>query len=318
MPVKLLAQRARKWLNDISGPALAGRNLQYMVFCIIGIHLCDVLENTPDNGSSRETLNRIADGLRQSDSETLKDKIGAVKLLLCLKILSYQGFAQELLTQISREYGELFLQIGSPVPLQFKAIQVFLYDMGLIKAAPKAAAIVMEDLCTDPLEILRMSKVRLAEICEYINSACIHGTGDGLVMSDPGSDPALLLIRLLIPVMMQRFRENDLETGTMILRSLNYLGMQKKVILDTVLNFIVGQQQSGGGFGFQPQISKFVNNEKALSPDISIANTISCLWSIAETNDPGFRLFSVFRIGAGVADSSKKNGRSMRRTILQI
>lgn len=284
-------QKTRRWLSDISNSPDIGNYLQDLILCIMGIYLCDRLENKSDHPRAKQALSALSHHLEKFDMELAKEKIGAVRLLLSYKILWFYGLDPGILLKISKEYAGLFKKIGSPVPMEYTAIQMFLYDMELIDTKPGARIINSKDIYHEPLEILSASKEKLVEICELINTASLYGTAS--VPGQPGY--CAELIGLLMPVMFQRFRVNDLEPGLMILRSLNYLGLKDKVILDNVLDFLPGQQRNNGSFGYQPRGSKFISQKEVLTRNLYLLNTISCLWSIAEIVVPGFRLFALFK-----------------------
>lgn len=288
---KKVLQKARQWMGDISNSLNNSEYLQDIILCIIGIYLSDLLENKNNRHPSKRTLKLLSHQLENCNIDLAKEKIGAVKLLLCLKILRLYGLEPGILSEISKDYANLLNKIVFTIPMEYTAIQMFLHDMKLIDTKPQTRMINSKDIYDEPLEILLGSKEKLNEICEFINAATLYGTAS--VSSDPES--LAEMIRLMIPVMFQRFRSNDLETGLVLLRSLNYLGLKDKKILDMALGFLKGQQRADGSFGYQPQGSKFFSKTKFLSRSLYLSNTVSCVWSIAEIVIVGFRLFALFK-----------------------
>ena len=90
------------------------------------------------------------------------------------------------------------------------------------------------------------------------------------------------------------FRQYNLEIGTLLLRSTNYLGLRADRAFQMGLTFVLAQQQVDGRFGFlAPEISRLRSIKPNLDDvfDIYLPLTVSCLWAIAEATYPTFILF---------------------------
>ena len=115
-------------------------------------------------------------------------------------------------------------------------------------------------------------------------------------------EPELLeQLATVIPVWMLCYlRQYNLEMGTLLLRTMNYLHLQD-IAFSTALNFVLMQQQPDGRFGFLgPEASQLRSTKPQFNEefDLYLPLTVSCLWAIAETTNPDFILFNSIDEGA--------------------
>ncbi len=113
----------------------------------------------------------------------------------------------------------------------------------------------------------------------------------------PSADPELLgRLVVVLPVwMLYYLRQHNLEIGTLLLRTMNYLHLRDDFAFQMSLNFILAQQQLDGRFGFfAPEISQLQSFKPHFDNIFALylPITLSCLWAIAETTNPHFILFS--------------------------
>lgn len=112
----------------------------------------------------------------------------------------------------------------------------------------------------------------------------------------PLAEPKFLeQLAVVLPVwMLYYLRQHNLEIGTLLLRTMNYLHLQGDPAFQMGLNFVLAQQQPDGRFGFlAPEISQLRSTKPQLDEvlELYLPITISCLWAIAEVTNPDFILF---------------------------
>lgn len=113
----------------------------------------------------------------------------------------------------------------------------------------------------------------------------------------PSVEPALLKqLAIVLPVWTLFYlRQYNLEMGTLLLRTMNYLHLREDIAFQECLNFVLAQQQLDGCFGFlAPEVSRLQSNKSDFNDafELYLPLTVSCLWAIAEATNPDFILFS--------------------------
>lgn len=113
----------------------------------------------------------------------------------------------------------------------------------------------------------------------------------------PSANPELFeqLAVALSVWMLYYFRKYNLEIGTLLLRTMNYLHLRGDRAFQMGLNFVLAQQQPDGRFGFlAPEVFHLRSTKPDFDEtfDLYLPLTVSCLWAIAEVTDPDFILFS--------------------------
>lgn len=95
-------------------------------------------------------------------------------------------------------------------------------------------------------------------------------------------------------LMMAALRRYKMELGSTLLRSLFYLGKREGLAIRTALQFILNSHNADGSFGFFDEEIKQLRKdgpEPYASLRIHLPVTLSCLWTLAEANLEGYRLF---------------------------
>ncbi|GLV59270.1 hypothetical protein KDH_60970 [Dictyobacter sp. S3.2.2.5] len=111
------------------------------------------------------------------------------------------------------------------------------------------------------------------------------------------ADSLRTLSSLLPILMLDSFRDYNLEAGMQILRSMRYLHLYDHKSRGAGLNFLLAQQQADGRFGFlSHELTQLNPEEQQASPDLYVylPLTVSFLWTVAETAHPQFVLAQSF------------------------
>lgn len=116
--------------------------------------------------------------------------------------------------------------------------------------------------------------------------------GQSLPLAETG---LLSQLAVVLPVwMLSYLRQHNLEIGTLLLRTMNYLHLCEDIAYKIGHNFVLAQQQLDGRFGFfAPEISQLRSIKPRFDEifDLYLPITVSCLWAIAEATNPDFTLF---------------------------
>lgn len=211
-------------------------------------------------------------------------------LLFCQHILSKEGRRVEGIAAVAAQVAEA-LQSLPMIPLRYAGESILLYQLGYGKR-PTFPPLMIEEASGGPLGLLRSGEDRVRSVCNNVSAAT--GFGQRRLKTDP--DVCKYLERILPIILLQSFRDYRLETGAILLRTLRYMRVPRNKTLRLAIEFLIDQQRSDGRFGYfaieTDEISSLENHQEFDSiRQLYLPITLSCLWALAETAVPGFRLF---------------------------
>jgi len=93
-------------------------------------------------------------------------------------------------------------------------------------------------------------------------------------------------------------RRYKLDEGLMLVRAMNYAGMNPSKPFEEAIRYILAQQREDGSFGFYAEeIDLIRKSDSGFDPSQSIVlpTTVSAIWTIAESTMKGFSLFGSLR-----------------------
>jgi len=212
----------------------------------------------------------------------------ALELMLAHYILSSHSLPASALTSFAEDTANSFVQKKLQSPDEYASIPLLLHRLGLISVFPQPSALSQADIGGGALELLLASDEHLRHICFRISGASLFGRE---VIC--GSRETLRDLALVLPsIMLQQLRIYNLELGTALLRSLNYLKIDQIMALTSGIRFVEAQQRNDGAFGFFAINSKDTgtgDNEGTVHR-LYLLTTVNCLWAFAEICIPDFRL----------------------------
>lgn len=150
-----------------------------------------------------------------------------------------------------------------------------------------------------------LSPVQLEGVLEHMTPGASRQETDHLVtavasatdcgtrpVTTPGNRQRHGFDELLLGIAMYELRQYDLDSGTRLLRTLLYLGLDECTMFNACVEYIYLQQRAEGAFGF---FGPVVDADAAIgSVDealrVLVPTTLSCLLVLAECNQPGWRL----------------------------
>jgi hypothetical protein len=286
-----IARRARSWLIANAVLPHDAESLSDLLTALIGVYICDSLEGVRARPSSVRVGRLLSEYLETSGISLEPDTYGTSRLLLAHYILSSYGFPPGALSITARDTATAIDSTRGPLPTEYNTVLLLLRRLKLTDREPKAKKLTQSDIGDGALEILMAERDELRQICEQISDASLYGTA-----TVPGSgETRRRLAQALPPMTLQRLRMYDLELGTMLLRSLAYLKIQRNDVMKTGLGFLELQQRTDGAFGY----FAYEIHRGGDVPDAVVVRrwyltiTAACLWTIAELRVPGFKLLPV-------------------------
>jgi hypothetical protein len=92
-----------------------------------------------------------------------------------------------------------------------------------------------------------------------------------------------------------------LDEGLMLIRAMNYAGMNSSKPFGEAIRYILAQQREDGSFGFYAEEAALIRrSNQGFDPSqrITIPTTVSAIWTISEATVEGFSLFPSIRAAA--------------------
>lgn len=295
---RLCFVRAEAWLQTLAAPTSHGGetscDLDELLQILFVVWLCEralhAEARSPDYVALTE---RVAERLCRTVAAGAFEPCAhdATLLLLCHGILTEQGRPACGIANFAHELT-VTLDNGRVIPLPHAGEAVLLAQLGY-RSYPARVTLSAADAGGDTATLLRADGVRVRAVCDAIAAA----TQFGLVplAAEPAVRDSLAFV---LPIILAAsLRQNDLETGTAVLRALRYLRLTRTRLARQAITFVADQQQGDGRFGFLAAEIAATTTARGWLPfdaarRLYLPITVSCLWALAETTIPGFTLVS--------------------------
>lgn len=288
--------RATAWLSDLAGANGPSRDqiaLGDQFRLLFGLWICErAVGATTPLPAVVATAQRVARLLQaEADASTFDPfKYDATLLLLVARILHEQERPAAGIDAFAAHLATALVDLPC-IPLRFLSEGVHLAALGY-KVRPPVPTLTPDTIEGDALTLFRADKEQLRAIGAIIAAATHFGR------HAPRAEPDLLAtLRLVLPpILLETLRRGDIDTGAVLLRTLRYLRLTPTQTVRDATTFLAGQQQRDGEFGYfsARAIVTYEEMKHGCEADLDIGLhlpiTVSCLWSLAETTVPGFRL----------------------------
>ena len=294
--VRRAGESAHRWLLSLVEPGEVQTQLPTLLNILIGCWICEKgLSADPGSRGSRATADSVLASLnfRSQEGEQFLALLNcdAASVLLSAGILRAREKKTEVLDRFVRLVASTMSEHVTPSDLRDTGLFATRFLLSRLQLGPVPARRTISE-CT----YLRDPRLIHADASTIRNVAdgIAEYTNFGETLSDP--NPIVIAdIRMALRVLMIYYLRNyNLEMGCLIQRAINYL---TPTVVDCdieAIRFILLQQQPNGCFGFlAPEIYRMRATECITNDiDIYLLTTISCLWSIAETTQKEFKLFT--------------------------
>ena len=277
---------AETWLRGLS-VVLRQRNFsERSLQCLLGLWICErALDQTRRDGP-RELAAIISKQLAPLQEAAISS-FDSKLLLLALYIVRKCGYPAHALESYGRKIADAFRQyaathddhVGERIVLARLGLSNYPCNIAVDPSVTHAAA---HDVLRGDLEAIRNLYARICAATHFGTQECRWFRGRGQIA---------FVIRVLL---IDALNSYDLATGAMLLRLAAYLGPANEAVIRDAQSFLRLQQLSDGRFG-QYDLHAEALRDAGLdaSLDLYLPLTVSCVWALAESAIPGFRLFSL-------------------------
>ncbi|WP_201360811.1 hypothetical protein [Dictyobacter formicarum] len=293
--VRSAGARARDWLiaaQDLIKSA-STLNPRYAFQILVGLWICEQAliedQSYPCTSSyTHKVCQCIPENMDEAQDFLYADP---ALVLFSLGILRFFDVHSDQIELFAAKISEL-LQ-GHVDQNEEEASELFLVRFLLrrLRLYPPLPAYTLRALT--PSELIHADDATIDMLVKNIAAA----TQFGQVTRELKTDFMCTLSSLLPIIMLDYFRDYNLETGMQVLRCMRYLHLYENKSRRSGLNFLLAQQQADGRFGFFAyELTQLQSTEQQSSPDLYIylPLTVSFLWTIAETAHPQFVLAQSF------------------------
>jgi len=255
-----------------------------MMQILLGSWLC---ECTCQDSGGRDRLYIFAKTLDERLQRELKEgrfdpfAYDPKLLLLTHNILSLNGCNGPGIEDFAEQLGRAFDTL-SMIPLERHGEALLLSKLGYY-AAPLVPRLDLYPAKPDALWILRADETVIRSLCANISAATLFGQ----CPMHGSKDEHGLLVYVLPIILLQSLREYNLELGTILIRTLCYLGQIEDAAIPLAAKFLLDQQREDGKFGhFDVEVTKIAKETKSEPSEVAkrlyLPTTVSCNWAIAE------------------------------------
>lgn len=244
--------------------------------------LCSDIE-----GKIHDRVSQIIDKIRAKLLVNLNnniDKCDSVMLLLYYVV--EQNIFNQSLPEL-RDYADMVSSAleevsSSDIVPSYQAARILLYRLDLL---PKPLPLNLT-FYPDLFSIITGSEKLALDTVKHIDF--ITSYGHYSIFAPKGLDI------VLESIMMHFLQKYKLETACNFLRVLSYLKTEESLSIRTARHFIFTNQEFEGSFGFIDKQVRYISlktSEPQALLQLKIPMTLTCLWSLAESDLVSYRLF---------------------------
>jgi len=295
---------ARCWLLGLIGHSSSGAhilNLDALMKALVGLWTCELLLGFESRSEQFLSVLRGVEVRLQVSTNTVEAGEHDTKLLLLtLGLLRGHGCCAQSLEQFGRRLSTALREVEG-APQSHRTVTWLLYQLGYELALVPTPVMTWADFAGGPSQLIRADVERIRSVCSAVCEATHYGQ-----RSLVGSAQTIRhLSHILTAILVQTCRGYDLETACLLLRSIHYLPTPRGITVRQGIDFLMNQQQAEGRFGL---LSRESEKLRAVDAGTNVVNsrlylpvTVSCIWTLAESLEPSFNLFS--SVMAADADS---------------
>jgi hypothetical protein len=234
----------------------------------------------PFNLELAGTISKQSNSLAASDFFSCDAKL----LLLCISIIRECGFRAIRLEEHAQKISDAVRKCGDGH--DDVGLTMALHRLGL--AGWPSSDVTQVIFRRSTIDLMASSPEEIRDIYNAICTATYFGTRrypDGLQRRKIEYAVKVLLTDAL--------RSYDISTGATLLRAAAYLGMAGDSVFQNAISFLRLQQLLDGRFGQYDLVAKRLT-DSGLDPclDMYLPLTVSCIWSLSESEGSTFRLFA--------------------------
>ena len=292
--------RSRQWLLKVADTQRGIATLTGVMQVLTGVWLCEcATETAPPSLEFRSLVARVADRLASEDEAGRFDPLSYDPnlLLLCYGFLVRHGHWNRRINTFAEELAHAFMRMPT-IPLRHAVVATLLSRLGY-GPCPPPQLFELPDTCAGALPLLQAGTDGIMAVCGNVAAATCFGTAELRASSEVRD-----VLALTLPViMLTSFRTYDLEIGSLVLRTLGYIGTPETPLIRSSRQFLLMQQQRDGRFGYlAKERTAFLEAESVTSAVVEerldVPISVSCIWALAEA--VGANLFSsVGELSAG-------------------
>lgn len=281
-----------RWLHGIAHSRSGGEALELRARLQLLFGMW-VGENAVGICAPSRTLRQLVEGtaaeVRRRDEVNVFDPYGydSKLVLLCHMAMVQLGSGTEAISRFALAIAEA-LQDLPELPPRYGGEAFVLHRLGYLPR-PRPPRLTGEHLTSSGLALLRSDRDAIRAACRDVAGASFFGTRP----VDLAPARSVELAESFGFLLLDALRNYDLEAGTLLLRTLRYLGARQRRFIRLAADYLSAQQQEDGRFGYLGrEIIKMRNPRLDADVEIYLPITVSVLWALAETLAPGFRAVS--------------------------
>ncbi|MFI5023876.1 MAG: hypothetical protein ACHQRJ_19770 [Alphaproteobacteria bacterium] len=277
---------AQTWLRGLSVVLRQRDFSERSLQCLLGLWISErALESTRSDGlhGLAGVISEQLAPLQEAAISSCDSKL----LLLALYIVRKCGYPAYALENYGRKVADALRQDAAAHD-DHVGEAIVLARLGLSNY-PCGNAVDLSDMRAAAHNLLHSDPEAIRSLYARICAATHFGTQECRWF--PGRQQMAFVIRVLL---IDALNGYDMSTGAMLLRLAAYLGPTNEAVIRDAQSFLRLQQLSDGRFG-QYDLHAEALRDAGLDArlDLYLPLTVSCVWALAETAMPGFRLFSL-------------------------
>lgn len=232
-------------------------------------------------GVAHEVCALALDRLGATDARSLRRSDGTMVLLCAALAVELFGAAPPALAAQAREVAGALADLPMTADPDFRPASWLLARMGLGLASFPASAALEEPL----LPLLLGDDAAVRGTVERIENGSVYGVF-------PATAPDGLSA-VLDAIAMRRLALYDIPLACRLVRAATYAGRGDGLACRTARTFLLTNQAADGSFGFFERELALLRSERSIDEaTLKLPVTLTCLWTLAETRDDGYRLFA--------------------------
>lgn len=293
--VRSVGTRARDWLvaaQDLAEPA-AALSPRYAFQILVGLWICEQgLIEDQSFPCTKPYTHKVCQCIPEGTDDVLDFLYSDPALVLfSLGILRFFDVHNSQLELFATKISALLRE--HPDQDEEEASELFLVRFLLRRLHLHAQLPAYNLHEMSPSALIHADDATIGMLIKHITAATQYGQ----VTRGMETNFTHTLSSLLPVIMLDYFRNYNLETGMQVLRCMRYLHLHKNRSRVPALNFLLAQQRTNGSFGFLAyELTQAKATGQLVSPDLYVylPLTVSFLWTIAETAHPQFVLAQSF------------------------
>ena len=214
---------------------------------LIGVWLCERATATAaPTAAFRSLVASVAEQLARQDEVGCFDPLSydPKLLFLCYELLVRHGRRNRRIDTFAEDLAEVFAEMPT-IPLRYAVVATLLSRLGY-GPSPSPHVLELADVGGGALPLLRAGTAGLVAVCGNVAAATRFGTTEFHASSEARDG----LILSLPVILLASLRAYDLEIGSLVLRTLGYLGTPETPAVRNARQFLLMQQQRDGRFGY--------------------------------------------------------------------